>query len=50
VKREVNQANGMARNHQITALVDFARLPTELLHEDKITNNNIFNRPISPGL
>lgn len=41
VKREVNQANGMARNHQ-TILVDFAYLPTEPLHEDKITIDNNF--------
>jgi len=41
VKREVNQANGMARNHQ-TTLVDFAYLPTEPLQEDKITIDNTF--------
>ena len=42
MKREVDQADGMARNHQTTTThVDFAYLPTEPLHEDKITNNNI---------
>lgn len=55
VKREVNQAHGMARNHQ-TSFVDFAYLLTEPLHEDKITIDNTFigrslQRPdAGPGL